>query len=97
MKYMGNKGKMLPVLGDILSFHSRDAGCIADPFCGSAAVSWFLAETTNKEIISSQNAHKTPIEIPLNGNWQVDFIKGEPALPKGFSTGKLESWTKFPL
>lgn len=52
MKYMGNKGKMLPVLGDILSFHSNNAGRIADPFCGSAAVSWFLAETTDKEIIS---------------------------------------------
>ncbi|EKE08133.1 MAG: hypothetical protein ACD_17C00330G0001, partial [uncultured bacterium] len=49
---MGNKEKMLPVLGDILSFHSKDAKCIADPFCGSAAVSWFLAETTDKKIIS---------------------------------------------
>jgi adenine-specific DNA methylase len=52
MKYMGNKEKMLPVLGNILSFHSKNAGCIADPFCGSAAVSWFLAETTDKKIIS---------------------------------------------
>lgn len=52
MKYMGNKGKMLPVLGDILSFHSKNAARIADPFCGSAAVSWFLAETTDKAIIS---------------------------------------------
>jgi adenine-specific DNA methylase len=52
MKYMGNKGKMLPVLGDIISFHSKNSERIADPFCGSAAVSWFLAETTDKEIIS---------------------------------------------
>jgi adenine-specific DNA methylase len=52
MKYMGNKGKMLPVLGDILLFHSRNAERIADPFCGSAAVSWFLAEATDKAIIS---------------------------------------------
>lgn len=52
MKYMGNKGKMLPVLGEILSFHSDKAERIADPFCGSAAVSWFLAETTDKEIIA---------------------------------------------
>lgn len=52
MKYMGNKGKMLPVLGEIISFHSKNASKIADPFCGSAAVSWFLAETTDKEIIS---------------------------------------------
>lgn len=52
MKYMGNKGKMLPVLGEILSFHSGNAERIADPFCGSASVSWHLAESTNKEIIS---------------------------------------------
>lgn len=52
MKYMGNKKKMLPVLGEVLSFHAKNAKRIADPFCGSAAVSWFLAETTDKEIIS---------------------------------------------
>jgi site-specific DNA-adenine methylase len=43
---------MLPVLGEIISFHSINASKIADPFCGSAAVSWFLAETTDKEIVS---------------------------------------------
>lgn len=52
MKYMGNKGKMLSTLGEIISHHSREAQRIADPFCGSGAVSWFLAETTDKEIIS---------------------------------------------
>ena len=52
MKYMGNKGKMLSTLGDIIFFHSKNAERIADPFCGSAAVSWHLAETTNKEIVS---------------------------------------------
>lgn len=43
---------MLPMLGDILLSHSRDAERIADPFCGSAAVSWFLAEATDTAIIS---------------------------------------------
>ena len=52
MKYMGHKGKMLPVLGDILHHYADGAERIADPFCGSAAVSWFLAENTDKEIIS---------------------------------------------
>jgi adenine-specific DNA-methyltransferase len=52
VKYMGNKGKMLPILGDIFSLHSKNAERIADPFCGSAAVSWYLAESTDKEIIS---------------------------------------------
>jgi adenine-specific DNA methylase len=52
MKYMGHKGKMLPVLGDILLHYSDGVEKIADPFCGSAAVSWFLAENTDKEIIS---------------------------------------------
>lgn len=49
---MGNKGKMLSTLGDIIAFHSKNAERIADPFCGSAAVSWYLAETTDKEVIS---------------------------------------------
>lgn len=43
---------MLPVLGEILLFHSKNAGRIADPFCGSAAVSWYLAEKTDKPIYS---------------------------------------------
>jgi adenine-specific DNA-methyltransferase len=52
MKYMGHKGKMLPVLGDVLLHYSGGAERIADPFCGSAVVSWFLAENTQKTIIS---------------------------------------------
>lgn len=52
LRYMGNKGKMLPILGDILLHHSRNVERIADPFCGSASVSWFLAEKTNKAIVS---------------------------------------------
>lgn len=52
MKYMGHKGKLLPVLGDVLSYESRNARRIADPFCGSAAVSWFLAQKTKKSVVS---------------------------------------------
>ncbi|EMA2594151.1 TPA: DNA adenine methylase [Pseudomonas aeruginosa] len=52
MKYMGHKGKLLPVLGDVLSYESRDSQRVADPFCGSAAVSWFLAQKTKKIVVS---------------------------------------------
>ncbi|HCF7727884.1 TPA: DNA adenine methylase [Pseudomonas aeruginosa] len=52
MKYMGHKGKLLSVLGDILIEESKSAQSIADPFCGSGAVSWFLAQNTNKSVIS---------------------------------------------
>lgn len=52
MKYMGHKGKMLHVLGEVMQHYGEGAERIADPFCGSAAVSWFLAESTQKEIIS---------------------------------------------
>lgn len=52
MKYMGHKGKMLPVLGDVLLHYADGAEKIADPFCGSAAVSWFLSENSDKGIIS---------------------------------------------
>lgn len=49
---MGHKGKMLPVLGQILLHYANSSERIADPFCGSAAVSWFLAENSDKEIVS---------------------------------------------
>jgi len=52
MKYMGHKGKMLPLLSDIVKDSASNAKRIADPFCGSAAVSWFLAENFDKEIYS---------------------------------------------
>lgn len=52
MKYMGHKGKLLPILGEILRAESAAARRIADPFCGSGAVSWFLAQHTDKIILS---------------------------------------------
>ncbi|MCT9117861.1 DNA adenine methylase [Cupriavidus gilardii] len=52
MKYMGHKGKLLPVLGEILIEEAGGAKRIADPFCGSGAVSWFLAQNTDKVLIA---------------------------------------------
>jgi len=52
MKYMGHKGKLLSFLGDVLVEESRTAHAIADPFCGSGAVSWYLAQNTQKSVIS---------------------------------------------
>ena len=52
MKYMGHKGKLLPILGEVLEAESKFAKRVADPFCGSAAVSWHLAQRTNKIILS---------------------------------------------
>jgi hypothetical protein len=34
-----------------------------------------------------------PLSMPLKGNWQIDFMKGEPALPKSIKTDSLQSWT----
>lgn len=52
MKYMGHKGKMLPVLGEILLHEGRNASSFADPFCGSAAVSWYMAQHTKRPVIA---------------------------------------------
>lgn len=52
MKYMGHKGKLLSFLGDVLLEESKESHSIADPFCGSGAVSWFLAQNTKKSIVS---------------------------------------------
>lgn len=49
---MGNKGKMLPVLSEILLTESKNAKRIADPFCGSGAVAWHMAQNFNKIIIA---------------------------------------------
>lgn len=47
VKYMGHKGRLLPVLGEILLEVGRDSEQAADPFCGSGVVSWFLAENSD--------------------------------------------------
>lgn len=52
MKYMGHKGKLLSILGDVLKEEAKGSQKIADPFCGSGAVSWFLAQNTDKIIVS---------------------------------------------
>ncbi len=52
MKYMGNKGKMLPILGEILLHEGRNASQFADPFCGSASVSWYMAQHTKRPVIA---------------------------------------------
>jgi adenine-specific DNA-methyltransferase len=52
MKYMGNKAKIMPILSEIILECSRDSQRIADPFCGSGSVSWYLAEKSGKEIVS---------------------------------------------
>ncbi|WP_236248721.1 DNA adenine methylase [Pseudomonas mosselii] len=49
---MGHKGKLLSFLGDILQEESRQSSSIADPFCGSGAVSWYLAQKTDKRVFS---------------------------------------------
>ncbi len=33
--------------------------------------------------------------IPLEGNWDIEFIKGGPTLPEKVSTQELKSWTSF--
>ena len=43
---------MLPVLGEIIEREAHDAGKVADPFCGSAAVSWFMAANLDVPVIA---------------------------------------------
>jgi adenine-specific DNA-methyltransferase len=44
MKYMGHKGRIMHAILDAVSSVSKQAARVADPFCGSGAVSWALAE-----------------------------------------------------
>jgi len=34
--------------------------------------------------------------VQIAGEWKVSFVRGGPALPADFQTGKLASWTTFP-
>lgn len=52
MKYMGHKGRMLPVLGEIIEREAHNSEKVADPFCGSASVSWFMAGNLGKPVIA---------------------------------------------
>ncbi len=42
---------------------------------------------------SSAGLLQKPLNMPLKGKWQIDFITGEPALPKSLTTDSLQSWT----
>ena len=37
---------------------------------------------------------KTNDEINLDGQWEINFVKGGPTLPDSYTTKKLESWTE---
>ena len=53
MKYMGSKRVMLQNgLGDLLIQEAIKHNRIVDLFSGAAAVSWFVAEKTNKEVLA---------------------------------------------
>lgn len=53
MKYMGSKKTMLKNgLGEMLREQVPKSNRFFDPFCGSASVSWFVAENTNKQVIA---------------------------------------------
>lgn len=53
MKYMGSKKVMLNNgLGEILIEQSYKCDRFFDPFCGSAVVSWYVAENTEKKVRS---------------------------------------------
>jgi len=49
---MGHKGRMLPILGQILQRESSGSEKVADPFCGSAAVSWYMAVNLKQPVVA---------------------------------------------
>ncbi len=75
---------------------------------GQSAVIQIVKEKNSidfKNAISSRirKQHLTPSEItltkqtqPLNGLWNVEFVKGEPFLPLPYKTQSLTSWTTQP-
>lgn len=48
---------------------------------------------TESPIISKSETRNPKSEITLGGLWQVDFLKGNPFMPKSFTTNTLQSWT----
>ncbi len=53
-----------------------------------------LLEISPNMIAEGSGYSKIPKDtITLSGNWQVEFTKGEPFLPKSYQTQTLQSWT----
>lgn len=63
MKYMGSKKAMLTNgLGELLVEQTQRSRRFFDPFCGSAAVSWFVAENTDRKVIAG-DLQKYSVEL----------------------------------
>jgi adenine-specific DNA-methyltransferase len=58
MKYMGSKRQMLNNgLGNLIRAKASDAKRVVDLFCGSAAVTWYAAENTNRPVLAVDLQH----------------------------------------
>ena len=79
-----------------INFKKIDKNHIEIPLELQSGESVFI-ETYNKpnNLTQVANLHQVMLlkSQILSGNWQVDFIKGDPALPKSFTTETLKSWT----
>jgi hypothetical protein len=54
----------------------------------------FKEKTANKVQISEIQSPKS--DMILRGSWQIDFLSGNPAIPKNYTTPALSSWTNAP-
>ena len=52
---------------------------------------WYPAEQNIKDY---KFYEKTNDVMNIDGEWEIDFVKGGPELPGSYTTKKLESWTK---
>ncbi len=48
---------------------------------------------TKSPIVSNSEKRNPQSDIILRGLWQVNFLKGNPFIPKSYTTDTLESWT----
>ncbi len=88
MKYMGSKRAMLKNgLGELLLQEAPEANRIFDPFCGSSSVAWFLAESTDKQVIAG-DLQKFSIDLANS-----ILLRTEPINNSDFET--LENWINF--
>jgi hypothetical protein len=87
---------LFPEKESIISFKKIGKNAIEIPIELASGESVFVEIFSKKieGIISNFLPKKTEkIEKILRGSWQIDFIKGDPALPQNFKTDTLKSWT----
>jgi hypothetical protein len=86
---------LFPQKESFISFKKIGKNALEIPLELASGESVFVEISTkkNQQIPMPPETRNHKSEIKLRGPFQIDFIKGDPALPQNFKTDTLQSWT----